>query len=341
MTPHILLDASVLINPISLAVHLAAFADSTRPLGISVASLWEEFNRRYSLITLADVIPWFRDDLDRCMAQRIGVNQHAAPDATLALLIAATRLGILRPVCTESSMAYFQTDGWAGYLSSSLGDDWTVLHVEQSLFQNTWQIALLQTAHETGLSPDEISRNYEVVFRQLANQTHDEYAVADRARSLSVVLTEVFATLRAGASLSTPDPLLRDIVANNMHAAATLTPPDRLPFEPLIERVVVRTDTTTVRDILSIIELRRLSSFLGGADQLIELIEADLAARNLVKDAGLFLLGVLPVIGPIATAIEGRELLHRLWRVRSDNREPSAEHLLYWSPATITLTAAR
>jgi len=45
MQPRLILDSAVLMNPASFAVHLAAFAEPTRPLGVAVASLWEELDQ--------------------------------------------------------------------------------------------------------------------------------------------------------------------------------------------------------------------------------------------------------------------------------------------------------
>jgi hypothetical protein len=335
MQPRLIVDSAVLMNPLSFAVHLGAFAEPAQPLGIAVASLWEEFDRRYSLISLADTILWFRNDLDRCLAQPLHVSQYAVPDATLALLFAATHLGIARPTCTSHSMAFFRQGHWQSYLSDSLGDKWQVLEVDKSLGNACWQIALRQTSAETGESIERIEEFYDVVFRRLANKTYREFEVADRARTLSIGILEALAGLCFGTSLSTPDPLLRDLLLSHASSADLFVPPKQLPFQPMIERVAVHRETSTVRDIISIVELRRLATLLDGAEHMIEVLTSELAKRDLAKDSALFVLGLVPIVDKVVSAIEGGELVRRLWRARNDLVRPDAEHLLYWSSSTI------
>lgn len=62
MEPHLVLRADVPMNPVSLAVHLAAFAEPGSPLSVAAGPLWEESERPYSMLSLVDTIGWPSDE---------------------------------------------------------------------------------------------------------------------------------------------------------------------------------------------------------------------------------------------------------------------------------------
>lgn len=337
MRPRLMLDATVVLNPVAFAVHLAAFSSHEWPIGVPVAWLWEELERRYALLTLADDIGWLRNDLDRCLDEPLGGDQYASPIQSLAMLFAAHRLGLVVPVATTPSLKFFEGADWASYLSEALGSDWEEFPVSKQQGQTAWKAAINAVATEKGLPCEDLERLYER-NRCFNTRQADEYPTYERLRSLSVVTLELMASLCLKVSVSTPSPRVRNLIVQDCASPEGIfIPPRDLPFQPLIERVLVRHHGATVRDALALVAIRDIASLLGGAEELSEVIAQHLAGGRLAKDVGLYLLGLIPVVGNIATAVEGAELIHDLWKYETSEAAGSAESLLYFAASSCTV----
>ncbi len=335
--PRLMLDASVVLNPVAFAVHLAAFSSHEQPVGVPVAWLWEELDRRYALLTLADVIGWLRSDLDRCLNEPLGSDQYAAPTASLAMLFAARRLGLIVPVATTHSIKFFESADWASYLSDALGPDWEEIGVSEHQGQTAWTAAVKVIAREKGMAREDLEHLYARNRDFSTSQTH-EYPTYERLRSLSVVTLELLAGLCSRVSVSTPSPRIRNLIAQDCAMSEGIfIAPTELPLQPLIEQALVRNPRAKVRDALGVVGIRDLALLLGGAEELSEAIAQQLNNQRLAKDMGLYLLGLIPVVGNVATAVEGAELIRDLWKRATSDAPASAESLLYFSAAACTV----
>jgi hypothetical protein len=337
MHAQLMLDARMVLNPVAFAVHLAAFSEHDRPLGVPAGWLWEELDRRYALLTLADLIGWLRDNLDRCMNEPLLANQPAAPTASLAMLFAARKLGLIVPVATTHSMKFFALGDWATYLSDALGSEWDEIEVTEHQGKTAWAAAVKVMSRQTGMPAEDLQDLYDRNKVFSTRQAH-EYDTYERLRSLSVVTLELLAGLRSKMSISTPSPIVRNMVVHECASSEGIfIPPSDLPLQPLIERVLIQNPEAKVRDVIGIVGVRGLAFLLGGAEQLSDAITDDIVRHRLAKEISLYLLGLIPVVGNVVTAVEGAELVREVWRRTASGTSPSAESLLYFSSTACRL----
>jgi hypothetical protein len=97
----------------------------------------------------------------------------------------------------------------------------------------------------------------------------------------------------------------------------------------------MRKQHTTIRDICEIAGTRHLSQLLDGPEKLSGLILADIEHRELAKDTALYLLGLVPMLGNIANALSGADLLTKLWDARQRQSKIRADSLLYFSGMSV------
>lgn len=330
-----LLDPSYLLDARSFAIHIAGLAEGSHPLGVPAAWLWEVLSERYSLLDLADAFLYYGDSLDRCLNHPIndpvfGGGHAVGPDAALTLLIAGSKLGYVVPVAEKRSIEFLKDADWASYLGKALGENWEELTCEKPEAEEIWSTAKRCTKRELSLTNEDLDELY-ARNRNFTTRRAHEYHIYNYLRRLSVIMGETLTFLNAGKSLSTASPATFNMIIEDLKSGTGIfQPPSSLPFQPLIQKVIFRKDAL-VKDVFAVVETRRLSDLLGGPDEFQEVIFGNIRHRTIAKRTALYLLGLVPIIGYVATGIEGLELIKEIWKSLHEGKKTTAGDLLYHS----------
>ncbi len=255
-----------------------------------------------------DVLRYHSPCSNNTLDTKIYGNPLDTLNASAALLSAACRHGLVRPVATKVLGEAMLQGDWDSYLSDLVGSVDT-LTPSRDLYKNTFDIALSEVSTELGMEREQVfdqyTRNIDCDQRK-----PEEYPVYERLRSLHVQLSELYAFLEAGCEISTSSNKVRKTVSNVLGAHGLITSNEiDDPMLPVVRKVTFDPTPFNVGDIVEMVESRQLLEKLGAMDLVFASQGRSETLKGFAKDMTLYLLGLIPGIGTIANILGAMNLL--------------------------------
>ncbi len=334
MSKSVLLTPEVIINPLHLATNLLIYTGECDKIFVPVASLYWKLCNDYTILQLADIIPYSSSDPKRgdypLFVEGNNIENLASVTAILSL---AHEIGIVEAILDEEDKWLLDKGEhiFGNWCDTILGEIFSTFRVIETIHKsevdNTVNISIEITAKKFGLNRNKIKniiRRYEVPWSQ-RNLTEYEYAIYMKYLENFSNSKTILSALKNRYFVSTPNKSLTKFLRDNHKQFKLEELPRNANLLPFVEKIEFNPHEFNIGDLFKMIENKNLLSKFGEIEIILDQIKS---YYEIKEDLIIFILGLIPFLDYPIKVINAMKILEKF--IKSNKNKSARRSILFF-----------